>query len=99
MVKQTNFYGSSDYSLPSEPLTYPKPASKAGGGDGDDDDDDDDKQHCPLFMAGFCPRFVAQGERGREREVEREVERGRERGQEVEREVKRSREVEGEECE
>eukprot|EP00048_Salpingoeca_helianthica_P022738 m.20050 g.20050 ORF g.20050 m.20050 type:complete len:978 (-) comp7730_c0_seq1:22-2955(-) len=45
-IRAGNFYGSSDYSLPSPPVLVPKrEATRAAA-----------RPHCPLFMAGYCFR-------------------------------------------
>ncbi|EGD77834.1 hypothetical protein PTSG_08925 [Salpingoeca rosetta] len=51
VVKQTNFYGSSDYSLPSDTIAFPQASESSAG-----DEESEDRIHCPFFMAGFCPR-------------------------------------------
>jgi hypothetical protein len=49
VVKAQNFFGSSDYSLPSEKVKIPAASVAAL----------DDRPHCPMFMAGLCFRGAA----------------------------------------
>ncbi|EDQ84377.1 uncharacterized protein MONBRDRAFT_12859 [Monosiga brevicollis MX1] len=52
VVSATNFFGTSEYSLPSPPITIPEfDETRAPT--------PDDRPHCPFFMTGFCPRGSA----------------------------------------
>ena len=53
VVKQINFFGSSDFSEPSEAVIVPERQESSSS-----DPSSDDVQHCPFFMAGFCRAYV-----------------------------------------
>eukprot|EP00039_Didymoeca_costata_P012580 m.181931 g.181931 ORF g.181931 m.181931 type:complete len:896 (-) comp15520_c2_seq6:259-2946(-) len=50
VVKAFNFFGSSEYSAPSEEIVMPETNQTT---------EEDTRQHCPLFMAGLCFRGAA----------------------------------------
>ena len=67
VVKASNFYGSSAFSFPSDPITVPlvrralqlgtwNPLLRQKSARSSASSDDDERVHCPLFMAGFCFR-------------------------------------------